>query len=431
MRILLTGATGFIGRALAQALAGHGHEVVRVGRTATGPHALQADFAAVPDRRWWQSRLGEMDAVVNAAGILRERGAQTFEAVHTRGPIELFAACAAARVPKVIQVSALGADERAHSRYHLSKKAADDALRALPLDAAFIVQPSLVYGPGGDSAALFNRLAAAPLLPFPLGGAMQVQPVHLDDVVEGIVRLLESPAPGGVRTLAFSGPQPMALADYLRQLRSALGWRSALRVLAVPAPLFRAAAGLAAHLPGSMLDRETAGMLLAGNAAPSDAFAQLLGRSPRPPAAFVPPAEAAALRTRAALDLWGPVLQLAIAAVWIWTGIASLGLYPVADSHALLARVGLQGEAATAVLYGAALLDIALGALTLAAPRRWRAAVWAAQLLLIGGYTVLITLFLPEYWLHPYGPLTKNLPMMAAIALLWALEPPRGERPPA
>ena len=47
-----------------------------------------------------------------------------------------------------------------------------------------------------------------------------------------------------------------------------------------------------------------------------------------------------------------------------------------------------------------------------------------AQLALIAGYTVLITLFLPHYWLHPYGPISKNLPLAAAIALLWALEPP-------
>jgi hypothetical protein len=41
---------------------------------------------------------------------------------------------------------------------------------------------------------------------------------------------------------------------------------------------------------------------------------------------------------------------------------------------------------------------------------------------LILGYTALISIFLPEYWLHPYGPITKNLPVLAAIALLWSLE---------
>jgi hypothetical protein len=101
----------------------------------------------------------------------------------------------------------------------------------------------------------------------------------------------------------------------------------------------------------------------------------------------------------------------------------SFGLYPVQDSHALLARVGLHGGMATLALYGAAIFDLVLGVLTLACPARWRRLVWLAQLALIGGYTVLITFFLPEYWLHPYGPITKNLPILACIALLWALEP--------
>jgi hypothetical protein len=124
------------------------------------------------------------------------------------------------------------------------------------------------------------------------------------------------------------------------------------------------------------------------------------------------------------LALWLPVLRIALALMWVWTGIVSLGLYPVQDSYALLARTGLHGAAAGIALYGAALLDLVLGVLTLAAPARWRRPVWLAQLALIAGYTLLVTLFLPEFWLHPYGPISKNLPILAAIALLWALERP-------
>jgi hypothetical protein len=110
--------------------------------------------------------------------------------------------------------------------------------------------------------------------------------------------------------------------------------------------------------------------------------------------------------------------------LWIWTAIVSFGLYPVQDSYALLARVGLHGAAATVALYGAALFDLVLGVLTLASPARWRRGLWLTQAALIVGYTVLITLFLPEYWLHPYGPIAKNIPLLALIGLLWALEPP-------
>jgi uncharacterized protein YbjT (DUF2867 family) len=422
MRVLLTGATGFIGRAVAQALQQRGHAVVRVQRRPgeSGEPVVQADYAQVPSRDWWAPRLAGIDAVLNAVGILREQPGQTFRNLHSNAPSELFRACAAAGVPTVVQISALGADGGARSGYHLSKKAADDVLRALPLRGA-IVQPSLVYGPGGTSAALFNKLAVAPVLPFPQGGRMLVQPVHIDDVVQGIVHLLESPPPG-IETLAFAGPRPVALRDYLRDLREALGESRRQWIVPVPAALFRAGAAVAGHLPGSMLDAETADMLLAGNATADNGLARLLPQPPRAPLDFIPPAARESARRDAVLDLWLPVLRVALAAMWLWTGVVSFGLYPVRDSLELLARVGLHGGLATLALYGAAALDLLLGVLTLAAPAPWRRRVWLAQVALIGGYTVLITFFLPEYWLHPYGPISKNLPILAAILLLWGLE---------
>src|SRR4051812_19729104 len=247
MRVLLTGASGFIGRAVAHALRERGHTVVRVLRRppAAAADVVQADFAGVPRRGWWVAHLAGIDAVVNTVGILREQRGQTFRALHTEAPIELFQACAAAGVRAVVQISALGADEHARSAYHRSKKAADDVLRALPLAGA-IVQPSLVYGPGGTSAALFNKLAVAPLLPFPQGGRMAVQPVHIDDVVQGIVRLVEEP-PLSVATLAFAGPQPMPLREYLADLREALGEPRRQWVLPMPERLFRTGASIAGH----------------------------------------------------------------------------------------------------------------------------------------------------------------------------------------
>ena len=424
MRILLTGASGFIGHSVAQALRARGHDVVRAVRhpPAGAADALRVDFADVPARGWWLPHLAGIDAVVNAVGILREQPGQSFRALHAQAPAELFRACADAGVGTVVQVSALGADDSARSAYHRSKKEADDVLRALPLRGA-VVQPSLVYGPGGTSAALFNKLAVAPVLPFPQGGRMRVQPVHIEDVVAGIVRLVEAPPPS-VATLPFAGPRPLELREYLAELRAALGESGRQWIVPVPAPLFRAGASMAGHLPGSMLDAETADMLLAGNATGRNALPSLLEREPRAPDAFVAGEAREGARRQAALELWLPVLRVALALMWLWTAAVSFGLYPVHDSYALLARVGLHGAIATAALYGAALLDLVLGVLTLAAPSRWRRRVWLAQLALIAGYTLLITAFLPEYWLHPYGPISKNVPVLALIALLWALEAP-------
>ena len=113
-------------------------------------------------------------------------------------------------------------------------------------------------------------------------------------------------------------------------------------------------------------------------------------------------------------------MRFAIAAMWIFTGVVSAGLYPVDDSYALLARTGITGRAATVALYGAAALDFAIGIATLLMrDRRW---LWLTQLSVIAGYTAIITLFLPEQWLHPYGPVLKNLPLLAAIWLLYVIE---------
>jgi hypothetical protein len=71
-------------------------------------------------------------------------------------------------------------------------------------------------------------------------------------------------------------------------------------------------------------------------------------------------------------------------------------------------------------LYGAAGLDLVLGVLTLVLKRR--VGLWLAQIALIVGYTAIISVRLPEYWLHPYGPVLKNLPMLAVLWLLYAVD---------
>ncbi|OWW20142.1 SDR family oxidoreductase [Noviherbaspirillum denitrificans] len=420
MVILLTGASGFIGSRLAEALLASGHQVVCATRkhgTDKRLRYVEADFTRDLQAEDWLPRLAGIDAVVNAVGIIRERGAQTFELIHERAPCALFSACARSGVQLVLQVSALGADEQARSRYHLSKKRADDFLAALPVHSV-IVQPSLVFGPGGTSARLFTTLASLPLLGLPGGGGQRIQPVHIDDVIAAIMVLLSHPPPSGTR-VALVGPEAMRFRDFLAELRMSMGLKPAL-VLPVPMPLFRGAARIAQSLPGSILDTETLDMLARGNTASPDAITRLLGHPPRDAGSFVPAAARDTTRLAAQLAWLLPLLRLSIAIVWIVTGIVSFGLYPVAESYALLARVGITGWLAPVMLYGAALLDLVFGIATLVLKRRrW---LWLGQVAVILFYTAVISWRLPEFWRHPYGPLLKNLPMLAAIWLLLELE---------
>lgn len=320
----MTGATGFIGGHLARALLAQGHELVcavrqpaRLDLGAGRWRAVPVDLSSAPPESVWRQHLQGVDAVINAVGILRETPGQSFDALHARAPAALFRAAAGAGVKAVVQVSALGADEAAQSRYHRTKKQADDALRALPVRGA-VVQPSAVYG-DSPAAAMFEQMAAAPLLALPQAGGMEMQPVHVDDVVEGILAVLREP-PQPVATIAFVGPRPLSMASYLRALRKAMGLRLPLPVLPLPTFVFLLGARIAAHVPGSILDAETAGMLLRGNAAPASDFQRLLGHEPRGVGEFITPADAPRLRSRATaplrrLALWGGAAALLTAGV--------------------------------------------------------------------------------------------------------------------
>lgn len=427
MVVLLTGASGFIGSHLARALAAAGHTLVLAvhHRAAPMPGArmVAVDFTRDVEPDAWRARLAGVDVVINAVGIIRERREQTFARLHRDTPRALFDACLAAQVRQVIQVSALGADAGARSRYHLTKRAADEHLAQLPLASA-IVQPSLVYGRGGDSARLFDLLASLPLIPVPGDGRMRVQPIHIDDLVAAIAALVGRDIPAGMR-IPLVGPRPLTLVAFLLRLRVALGFRRG-HVLGVPLMLVNAVAALGTRLPGMLLDRETLAMLLRGSVATPAHTHSLLGRMPRDVDDFVDPADAPALRTRALVAWQLPLLTLAIALTWLWTGIVSLGVYPLADSYALLARLAISGMPATILLYGAALVDLALGIGVLALrTARWRRWLWRAQIGLIVGYMALISIGLPEYWLHPFGPIVKNLPLLAATLLASSLEEAR------
>jgi uncharacterized protein YbjT (DUF2867 family) len=196
MRILVVGAGGFIGGRVVAALLGRGHAVTCAGRDPAALRrrfppcrAVRADLLA-DDTRTWMPCLVGTDAVVNAAGALRG----DLEGVHHRGTVALFEACAAAGVPRVLQLSALGADAQATSAYHLSKKAADDALLAIDGLDATVVQPSLVFGLDGASSQRLLTLASLPAVPLPGGGGQWVQPVHIDDVVAAVLALLAAVA---------------------------------------------------------------------------------------------------------------------------------------------------------------------------------------------------------------------------------------------
>jgi uncharacterized protein YbjT (DUF2867 family) len=271
MNVLLTGATGFIGHNAAAALAQAGHQIRPLSRR----HGADVRHMLTPED--WLAHLEGIDAVVNCIGIIGEHGTQRFAPLHTLAPMALFRACVRAGIRRVIQISAVGTDETAFSAYHLSKRAADDDLRALDLDW-FVLRPSLVYGLGGASTRLFMRLARLPLLPVLGDGQQLLQPVHISDVASAILYALT--ATESRKTLDIVGSETIIYSEWLQRMRQAQGLPRA-RLLHIPFSAALLLARMGRHF-NPMLQPENLLMLKAGYRADVQPLAHFLGRLPVP-----------------------------------------------------------------------------------------------------------------------------------------------------
>ncbi len=188
------------------------------------------------------------DAAVNLVGILRQRGKQTFEAVHHEGARNVAAAVRAAGIGNFVHVSALGADPDSRSDYARTKAAGEAAVREILPDAA-ILRPSVVFGPEDH---FFNRFAAlarlSPVLPLIGGGGTKLQPVYGGDVGKAVAAALDGKAaPGAIYELG--GPEVRSLREIIEFILAVIERKRALVSLPFgPASGFGAISELVAQL---------------------------------------------------------------------------------------------------------------------------------------------------------------------------------------
>lgn len=434
MKILVTGAYGFIGSHIVAGLVATGHEVIGCGRNvALGrrliPHIdwIACDLNRDTSPADWLGRLDGVDAAINCAGILQASATDNIDAIHRQGPVALFEACRLAGVRRVLQVSALGVEPGAGTGYADSKRGADDALMAMDMDWV-VLRPSLVYARncyGGT--ALFRGLAAWPFaIPAPGGGNQRFQPIHMADLVRAVLRLVEPDAPSRV-LLAPVGPEPMALREILSGLRRWLGLGPA-PVVGVPMAIVRLAAKLGdlmhwIGMRGSM--RSTAlSQMSRDNVADMAPFSEAVGFMPRRFADALD-AEPAGPQDRwhARLIFLRPVLRIVLGLFWLFSGLITAFDPARSDAMLILDLAGFDGGWALAALWGGVAADVLLGGLVLI-DRHVRLA-GVGMIAVTAAYLAVLSLTIPELWLDPLGPLVKTLPIIPATLVMMALEDDR------
>lgn len=234
--ILVTGASGFVGRHLLPRLQDRGHRVRGLCRTPP---------SEPPPARlgWWRCDIVRADrlagaaegcdVVVHLAGVT-ESGEHGFRSVHVTGTRNVVAEAERAGVKRFIQVSTVGAQADARSEFCRTKFQAEGVVRQCGLEYV-IFRPSVIYGPDDHfTTALALLLRRLPVFPVLGIGGMRLQPVSIEDVTDVLAQAVERPDVVG-RTFEVAGPERLKFTKIVRIVARQLDLRRP--IVQLPSPL--------------------------------------------------------------------------------------------------------------------------------------------------------------------------------------------------
>ncbi|MDT0684171.1 SDR family oxidoreductase [Roseicyclus sp. F158] len=420
---LVLGGYGLIGSACCRSLTEAGFHVVGLGRSRS------AAMAAAPNQDWifrdlsaldteaWKEFLDGADIVVNAAGALQDGPRDDLEAIHATMLAQL---CAAASPDlRFVQISAAGVSPKASTEFFRSKARGDAYVAAAPCDWV-ILRPSLVLASDayGGTALLRGAAAIPGLLPEVLPDSL-VQTVHIEDLAAAVVAAARGAiASGTIADITEKEARP--LPELIRKIRSWQGFpESRLRVRLPNALLALTGFGAdaAGHLGWRSPLRSTAIAVLRdgvrGDPGPWVAAGGILPRDLDASLAALPATRQERLYARLYFAL--PLAIAALSVFWIASGLVALAQHAAAASA--LAGGALPTWAVGTTVIGGALIDIALGIAILWRP--WCKQAALGMVAVSGAYLTGGTLFAPELWIDPLGPLVKVLPSIGLAIIVW------------
>lgn len=255
--VVMFGGSGFLGRYVAQRLLSAGVRVRFAERDPRRAFFLkpqgslgQVQFVAadVRNRDSVARAVAGADAVIDLAGSFDE-----MKAVNADGAGNVASAAAAAGVPALVHISAIGADPEGRSAYARSKGEGEAKVRAA-FPNATILRPSIVFG---REDKFVNRFAGlirlAPVLPVIRGGA-KLQPVYVGDVAEAAFQALVDPRAHAGKTYELGGPQVLSMRALMDEIAREIGRRPL--IIEVPDMISGPLATMTGFLPGAPITRD-------------------------------------------------------------------------------------------------------------------------------------------------------------------------------
>ena len=430
MPVLLIGAYGFIGCAIAHELVRRGQLVTGVGRDIEYGRRLlpklrwvAADLARMTAAERWAPLLEGHDAVVNASGILQSGDGGSVEAVQFRATTSLIEACEAAGIKRFVQISAAGAHLEATYDFMATKARADEAIGASAVPS-LVIRPGLVIGRNSFGGTELIRMAAAAPVALTLPFRRPIHCIALADVVEVVAEAIEQAVmPTGCFDLVE--PEGRSLEAIIAAHRQWLGLPTPRRSVRLPHWLLKAVGG-AADLFGLLGWRSplrTNGLraLEQGVTGDPGQARVLVGREPASLEETLGEQPAGKQdRLHARLGLALPLTLAALFLMWAASGLATL--LQLERAAAILADSGIGQDLAYVIAVGGALLDLIL-AVGLLWRRTVRPVLLTMIIITLAAYLIGGSVLLPDLWLDPLAPFAKALPAtMLALVAYWLLE---------
>jgi len=380
MNILILGATGFIGNSLFLSLVSK-HTITIASRNPIEGYTnwKKIDFSKQNN---WKDLINDIDMVINCIGIIEG----DFDSIQTNAPISLYKECINKNI-SIIHISAIGAEvEKPTSKFLQSKKMTDDYL--LHYSKAKVIYPGIVIGKNGKSAQFLAEISQFPVVPIIKINTIPF--LHITQLTDLIQQIITDFNKYPQQIFVFSKLEPLE-----KILESIKGER--IKTITSPISIFKLFFTLFPKISIGIFNKTT-----------FELSQQNLTEKHQ--AIFLETSKLLKAHTIKESDEFIKIFALlSVSFIWVWSGISSLISWET--SIDLMQNISSNKQLAQIAIFSGSIIDILLGITVLS--KKLKIPSLKIQIVVMLSYMILLSIFAPEFWLHPFGILSKNISLFA------------------